>query len=67
MNTPGRPPADVVTLDEVRREFGDRWDITEITAGYKATAREPGGAPVPRYGRTPAELAESIRAVENAP
>jgi len=66
MNTPGQPPADEVTLDDVRREFGDRWEITEITAGYRAITREPGGTPVPRYGRTPAELAESIRAVEGA-
>ena len=67
MNAPGRPPADEVTMDDVRRDFGDRWDITEITAGYKATTREPSGTAIPRYGRTPAELAESIRAVEGAP
>ena len=59
MNSPGQPLADEVTLDDVRREFADRWDIAAITAGYKATIREPGGTPIPRYGRTPAELAES--------
>ena len=64
MNSPGQPPADEVTLDDVRREFADRWDIAAITAGYQATIREPGGTPIPRYGRTPAELAESIRAMK---
>jgi hypothetical protein len=56
---------DDMTLDDVRCEVGDRWDITRITAGYRAMIREPGGhTPIPRYGRTPAELAESIRYAE---
>ena len=67
MNSPGQPPIDGITLDDVRRQFGYRWDIAAITAGYKATIREPGGTLIPRYGRTPAELAESISTVENAP
>jgi hypothetical protein len=54
-----------VTIGDVWREFGDRWQITGITAGYRAVIRETGGhTPIPRYGRTPAELAESIRVVE---
>ena len=64
----GRPSAEDLTVDGLYREFGDRWDIAEITAGYRAVVRETGGrTPVPRYGRTPAELAESIRLVENQP
>jgi hypothetical protein len=54
-----------ITLYDVYREVGDRWDIAPITAGYKATIREPGGTPIPRYGRTPAELLKSIRLVES--
>ena len=50
-----------ITLDDVRREFADRWDIAAIAQGYRAILRETGGhAPVVLYGRTPAELAESI-------
>ena len=46
----------------MRRESGDRWDIAAIPQGYRAILRDPGGhAPVVLYGRTPAELAESIR------
>jgi hypothetical protein len=57
-----------IALDDLRREFGDRWEITRITAGYRAVIRETGGdTPIPRYGRTPAELAESIRHVEPRP
>jgi hypothetical protein len=57
---------DDTTLDDLYREFGDRWDITEITAGYRAIVRGTGGrTPIPRYGRTPSELAESIRLVES--
>jgi hypothetical protein len=49
-------------LDDLCREFGDRWDIIAITQGYRAILRAPGGgAPVVLYGRTPAELAESVR------
>lgn len=51
-------------LNDLYREFGDRWDIAKITGGYKATTSEPGGTPIPLYGRTPAELAESIRHAE---
>jgi hypothetical protein len=56
------------TLNDLRHEFGNRWDIVAITAGYRAVLRETGGhTPIPRYGRTPAELAESIRVVEGRP
>ena len=56
------PPAPGLTLDDVRCEFGDRWDIAAIAQGYRAILRETGGhAPVVLYGRTSAELAESIR------
>ena len=49
-------------LDDLRREFGDRWDVAAIPQGYRAILRDTGGhAPVALYGRTPAELAESIR------
>ncbi len=67
MNPPSQP-AEVVTLEDVRRQFGDRWEITRITTGYPAVIRDTGGhTPVPRYGRTPGELAGSIRMVEAAP
>jgi hypothetical protein len=56
-----------LTLDDVRREAGDRWDIAKITAGYRATIKEPGKTPIPRYGRTPAELLESIHMAERQP
>jgi hypothetical protein len=56
-----------LALDEVRRQVGDRWDIATITGGYRGTIKEPGGTPIPRYGRTPAELLESIRVVEGRP
>ena len=66
--SPGQPPAGEVTLEEVRRQFGDRWEITPITAGYRAVIRDTGGhTPIARYGRTPGELAESIQMVEAAP
>jgi hypothetical protein len=55
----------ITTLDGLRREFGDRWQIIRITAGYRAVIRNAGGhTSIPRYGRTPAELAESIRMTE---
>lgn len=58
----------LTALDDLRREFGDRWDIAQITGGYRAVIRDAAGhAPAPRYGRTPAELAESIRLVERQP
>jgi hypothetical protein len=54
-----------VTLDDVRRHAGDRWDIARITGGYRGVQPATGGyTPIPRYGRTAAELAESIRVVE---
>ena len=50
------------TVDDLRREFGDQWDVAAIAQGYRAILREAGGhARVALYGRTPAELAESIR------
>jgi hypothetical protein len=62
------PLAADMTLDDVRREVGDRWEITCITGGYRAIRRDsPGHTPVPRYGRTLAELAESIRCAEPRP
>ena len=55
------PPHDT-TVDDLRRESGDRWDVAAIPQGYRAILRAPaGGAPVVLYGRTPAELAESVR------
>ena len=60
-------PLDDMTLDDVRREFGDRWEVAAIAQGYRAILRDPGGhAPVVLYGRTPAELAESVRMAESA-
>jgi hypothetical protein len=53
-----------VTLDDVRAEVGKRWSVAPITGGYRAVARALSGTPIPRYGRTPAELLESIRNVE---
>ena len=62
MNDEARAPAEKITVDDVGRQFGDRWDIAAIPQGYRAILRDPGGhAPVVLYGRTPAELAESIR------
>ena len=61
MNDEARAPAEKITFGDVRREFGDRWDIAAIPQGYRAILRETGGhAPVVLYGRTPGELAESI-------
>lgn len=52
-------------LADLHREFGERWQISDITVGYRAVARDSGGhTPIPRYGRTPDELAESVRLVE---
>jgi hypothetical protein len=54
--------ANEMGLDDVRHEFGDRWDIVAIAQGYRAVLRDPaGGVTVVLYGRTPAELAESVR------
>jgi len=55
------PSHDDVALHDLRREYGDRWEIAAIPQGYRAILRDPGGhVPVALYGRTPAELAESI-------
>jgi hypothetical protein len=56
-----------VTLDDVRAETGSRWSVAAITGGYRAVPRGVHGTPIPRYGRTPAELLESIRQVERQP
>jgi hypothetical protein len=62
---PPEATCDDVTLEGIIREFHDQWDIARITGGYRAVARNAGGhTPIPRYGRTPAELAESIRMME---
>jgi hypothetical protein len=59
---------DDMTLDDLLCEFGDRWDIARITGGYRAIPRDTGGhTPIPRYGRTPAELSESIRMLDRQP
>ena len=55
-------------LDDLHREFKDHWDITVIRSGYRAIPHDEGSrTPAPRYGRTPAELAESIRMAERQP
>lgn len=42
------------TLDDLCRELGGRWDIQQITGGYRAVVRDSGThTPIPRYGRTP--------------
>ena len=54
-------------LHDLRREFGERWEIAAIPDGYRAVLRQADKrAPVALYGRTPAELAESIRMAEGA-
>ncbi len=61
----GPPPDSDITLDNLRRIYATRWEIAPITGGYRATPRPTGGLEmIPRYGRTPAELAESIRVTE---
>lgn len=63
-NDEARTPVEVA-LDDVRREFGDRWDIAAIAQGYRAILRDAGGhAAVVLYGRTPDELAESIHTAQ---
>lgn len=67
-STDGTGPAGpALTLDEVRRAAGDGWDIIKIPGGYRATATTPGTTPIPRYGRTPGELLESIQHTERQP
>jgi hypothetical protein len=56
-----------VTLDDLRREVGDKWICAPITAGFRGVPRGVRGTPIPRYGRTPAELLESIRHAERQP
>jgi hypothetical protein len=54
-------------LDDVRREFGERWDITiEFGGGLlMALVRDTGGyTPIPQWGHTPQQLAYAIRSVE---
>ena len=64
----GMPGSPGTTLDDLWLQFGDHWDITLITGGYRALNRTAAGrTPAPLYGRTPAELAESIRMAENQP
>lgn len=54
--------ADAAAVEELRREFGSRWNIARVARGYRAIPRETGGrTAIPRYGSTPAELAASIR------
>jgi hypothetical protein len=56
-----------MTLSDVTSHFGDRWDIAAIAQGYRAILRDPAGrASVVLYGRTPAELAGSVRMAEGA-
>ena len=52
--------ADGVTLAEVREGLTGRWDCRAITAGFVGIPRLRGGTPIPRYGRTPAELLDNI-------
>lgn len=64
----GRSAYAVITLDDLWREYGDRWDITVVTGGYRALIRDAGmRGTVPLYGRTPAELAESLQMAECQP
>jgi len=54
-----------ITLDDLWREYGDQHDITVIEGGYRALVRDSGARTLATlYGRTPAELAESIRMAE---
>jgi hypothetical protein len=52
--------ADGVTLADVREELAGRWDCRAITAGFVGIPRLLDGTPIPRYGRTPAELLDNI-------
>jgi hypothetical protein len=65
-NPPVRGDQDV-TIDDVRAEIGERWRVAAIAGGYRAAPRGVRGTPIPRYGRTAAELLESIRHVERQP
>ncbi len=56
---------DHLGLDDLNREFGDRYDFTSVEGGFRADRPGAHGTPrVPLYGRTPGELAESIRHTE---
>jgi hypothetical protein len=55
---PGRPEG--VTLEDVRKQLADRWDCRAITAGFVGVPKLLDGTPIPRYGRTPAELLDNI-------
>jgi hypothetical protein len=57
---------DGVSLEDVREQLADRWDCRAITAGYVGIPRLVGGTPIPRYGRTPAELLENILRAEQS-
>ena len=60
-DTPGKQP-DHPGLDDLNREFGERYDFTSVEGGFRADRPGVQGTPrVPLYGRTPGELAESIR------
>lgn len=55
---------DDMAPEDVQRAAGDGWVVTRIADGYKAVRRESVGPPVPRYGRTLAELLEGIHYME---
>jgi hypothetical protein len=59
----GGPEA--ITLDDVRQRLDGRWVCRQITAGFVGIPRLDGGTPIPRYGRTPAELLENILRAED--
>ncbi len=67
MTTDRRATGANITLDDVRPESREQWDITPIKGGYPAVLRGSSSpAPVALYGRTPGELAESIRIAETS-
>ena len=49
-----------MTLAEVRKRLAGRWDCRAITAGFVGVPKLLDGTPIPRYGRTPAELLDNI-------
>jgi hypothetical protein len=55
---------EAVTLEDVRKRLGSRWDCRPITGGYVGIPRLDDGTPIPRYGQTPAELLEDILRTE---
>ncbi len=63
-DAPGEQP-DHLGLDDLNREFADRYDLTNVEGGFRADRPGAHGTPqVLLYGRTPGELAESIRHAE---